>query len=68
MGPYRYQSRVARLRQRGARLHEFGERTLQQGSFGDDVMQLQVGTDSMRWFLDWRCCIAAGLKGDWRNL
>lgn len=34
---------MARLRQKGMQMYEFGERVLQQGSYGDDVMQLQVG-------------------------
>lgn len=42
LGPYQYKTRVARLRLKGAQVHEFGDRVLQQGSFGDDVMQLQV--------------------------
>ena len=42
MGPYQYKTRVTRLRQKGARMHEFGERVLHEGSYGDDVMALQV--------------------------
>ncbi|EFN54135.1 hypothetical protein CHLNCDRAFT_58231 [Chlorella variabilis] len=42
LGPYQYKTRVARLRLKGAQVHEFGDRVLQQGSFGDDVMQLQA--------------------------
>ncbi|KAL4458611.1 hypothetical protein ABPG75_013476 [Micractinium tetrahymenae] len=42
LGQYQYRTRMARLRQKGVQLYEFGERVLQQGSYGDDVMQLQA--------------------------
>ena len=42
MGPYQYKTRAARLRQQGVQVHEFGERVLQQGCYGEDVMALQV--------------------------
>ena len=42
MGPYQFKARVARLRLKGGDVRDFGERVLQQGAYGDDVMQLQV--------------------------
>jgi len=42
MGPYQFKARVARLRLKGGDVRDFGERALQQGAYGDDVMQLQV--------------------------
>lgn len=42
MGPYQFKARVARLRLKGGDVRDFGERVLQQGTYGDDVMQLQV--------------------------
>ncbi|KAL4429383.1 hypothetical protein ABPG77_005157 [Micractinium sp. CCAP 211/92] len=42
LGHYQYRTRMARLRQKGMQMYDFGERVLQQGSYGDDVMQLQA--------------------------
>eukprot|EP00887_Chlorella_sp_A99_P006426 scaffold3.g6426.t1 len=41
MGSYNYHGRVERLRRSGLEVAEFGARTLQQGAYGDDVVELQ---------------------------
>lgn len=65
MGPYQYKARVARLRLKGGDVREFGERQLQQGAYGDDVMQLQVkGVEGGRQGVQRGCwTLAAGGSG-----